>query len=178
MHKTTAAGLIPAVFLSAAAASAADTVTAAPSHAGFGWFASLAGSCWRGEYPGGGGDIQCYEWQYGRYLRGTIEIDAKGKDGATVKLAGDSVYDWDGKAGRIRYSNWADAGSLQHGEAYYEGELLRFPVVKSADEEPRARTTWRRIDADTFEVTRERLDGGAWAAEIRVTYRRSARGPG
>ncbi|HEU5467815.1 MAG TPA: hypothetical protein VFU77_00790 [Steroidobacteraceae bacterium] len=177
MRKTTAAGLFPAAILLAAAAGAAETVAAAVSHERFGWFASLAGSCWRGTYPGGGGDIQCYEWQYGRYLRGTIEIDTKGKEGAEVKLAGDSVYDWDGKAGRIRYSNWADAGSLQHGEAYYEGELLRFPVVKSADEEPRARSTWRRIDADTFEVTRERLEGGAWTAELSVTYRRSARGP-
>jgi hypothetical protein len=158
--------------LLAAAAGATEPAPAPVQDARFGWFAMLAGSCWHGEYPDGGRDTQCYEWQYGRYLRGTIEIAAKGKDGAPLKLEGDSVFDWDGNTGRIRYSNWADAGSLQHGEAYYEGELLRFSIVKSRDEEPRARTTWRRIDADSFEVRRERRDGDAWVAEVTVTYRR------
>lgn len=172
MRKLKAGGGVLATVLLAAAAGAAEPAIEAAPPAGFGWFATLAGSCWSGEYPGGGGDTQCYEWQYGRYLRGTIEISANGGDGTPRKLAGDSVFDWDASANRIRYSNWSDAGSLQHGEAYYEGEFLRFPDVKSRDEEPRARSSWRRIDADSFEVTRERRDGDAWAAEFAVTYRR------
>ena len=178
MRKANAAGLIPATAFLAAAAIAAEPPAAAEAPAaadpksGFGWLAMVAGSCWHGEYPKGGGDTQCYEWQYGRYLRGTIEIEMAGKDGAPSKLAGDSVFDWDAKSGRIRYSNWADIGSLQHGEAYYENGVLRFPDVKSRDEEPRTRSSWRRIDADAFEVTRERRDGAAWVAEFSVTYRR------
>lgn len=175
MRKPTAAGLLPATVLlaiTAAAAAAAESPAGAAPPAGFGWFGSLAGSCWVGEYQAGGGDTQCYEWQYGRYLRGTIEIDMKSGAGAPQKLTGDSVFDWDAKSGRIRYSNWSDAGSLQHGEAYYEGDLLLFPDVKSRDEEPRTRSSWRRIDADTFEVTRERRNGDAWTAEFSVTYRR------
>jgi len=89
-------------------------------------------------------------------------------------LAGDSVFEWDAANARIRYSNWADMGTLQHGEAAYDGDLLRFPDVKSQDEEPRTRSTWRRIDADSFEVTRERREGDAWQALFSVTYRRAA----
>ena len=172
MRKLRAAGLLPAILMTAAAAGAADQAPVAAAADLFGWFAALAGSCWRGEYPNGGGDTQCYEWQYDRYLRGTIEITMQGQNGAPGKLDGDSVFDWDEKTKRIRYSNWANVGRLQHGEAYYEGELLRFPDVRSRDEKPRTRSSWRRIDADSFEVTREKRDGAAWTAEFRVIYRR------
>jgi hypothetical protein len=173
MRKITRAGLLPGLLL-AAAAHAANPPAATDSAAALGWFGTLAGSCWRGEYAGGGGDTQCYGLQYGRYLRGTIAIEAPGKDGQPFTLTGDSVYEWDAKAGRIRYSNWADLGSLQHGEAYYDGELLRFPDVRSRDEEPRTRSSWRRIDADSFEVTRERREGEEWKPLFSVTYRRVA----
>jgi hypothetical protein len=158
----------------AAATVAADPAPATPADAAFGWLGTLAGSCWRGEYATGGGDTQCYTLQYGRYLRGTIAIESVGKDGKPFRLAGDSVFEWDAASARIRYSNWADLGNLQHGEAFYDGELLRFPDVKSRDEEPRTRSTWRRIDADSFEVTRERREGDAWQALFSVTYRRAA----
>jgi hypothetical protein len=168
---------IPARWLTvlslAASVATADAPEAATSGA-FGWFGSLAGSCWRGEYTSGGGDTQCYTWQYGRYLRGTIAIESKKADGVSFRLAGDSVFEWDAANQRIRYSNWADTGNLVHGEAFYDGEQLRFPDVKSKDEEPRTRASWRRIDADSFEVTRERRDGDAWQALFSVTYRRAA----
>jgi hypothetical protein len=61
--------------------------------------------------------------------------------GAPFRLAGDSVFDFDAKSGRIRYANWADAGSLQQGEAYYDGGRLHFPDVKSRDEEPTTRSS-------------------------------------
>lgn len=141
---------------------------------GFGWLGTLAGHCWRAEYASGGGDTQCYSWQYGRYLRGTIAIEANRQDQAPFKLAGDSVSEVDAKTGRIRYASWSDTGNLSLAEAYYDGELLHFPDVKSRDEEPRARSTWRRIDADSFAVTRENRDGEEWKPGFRVTYRRVA----
>jgi hypothetical protein len=58
--------------------------------------------------------------------------------------------------------------------AFYDGEQLRLTDVKSRDAEPRTRASWRRMDADSFEVTRERLDGDAWQALLSVTYRRAA----
>jgi hypothetical protein len=167
MRKPIAAVLLTALVVGASAEPAGPP----PGTQAFGWFATLAGRCWRGEYPAGGGDTQCYEWQYGRYLRGTISITATGKDGAPLAISGDSVFDWDAKSGRIRYSNWSTTGSLQHGEAYYEGEILRFPDVRSRDEEPLTRSSWRRIDDDHFEVTRERREGERWVAEYGVTYR-------
>jgi hypothetical protein len=170
MRKIGVAGLASGWLLAAVAAAAEPPAPAAD----FGWFGTLAGHCWRGDYTGGGGDTQCYAWQYGRYLRGTIAIEAPGKDGAPFRLAGDSVFDVDPQSGRIRYSNWADVGSLQHGEAYYDGERLHFPDVKSRDEEPVTRSTWRRIDADSFEVTRERREGEEWKPLFSVTYRRVA----
>jgi hypothetical protein len=52
--------------------------------------------------------------------------------------------------------------------------------VKSKDEEPTTRSTWQRIDADSFEVTRERREGEEWKPLFSVTYRRvaSAASPG
>jgi hypothetical protein len=76
-------------------------------------------------------------------------------------------------AARSRSRRRADIGSLQHGEACYEGELLRLPEVKSRDEEPRTRSTWRRIDADAFEVTRERREDEQWKTLLSVVYRRA-----
>ena len=168
MRKPIAARLLPLLLLGAAAAGASPPSEADPA---FGWFRMVAGKCWRGEYPDGGGDTQCYEWQYGRYLRGTISITLAGKDGSPLAISGDSVFDWNAKAGRIRYSNWSTSGNLQHGEAYYEDGILRFPDVRSRDEEPRTRSSWRRIDEGSFEVTRERREGDAWVAEFTVTYR-------
>jgi hypothetical protein len=174
MRKIRVAGLASGWLLAAVAAGG----DAPPGGVDFGWFGTLAGHCWRGEYATGGGDTQCYAWQYGRYLRGTIAIETPGKDGAPFRLSGDSVFDVDAKSGRLRYSNWSDAGSLQHGEAYYDGDLLHFPDVKSRDEEPRTRATWRRIDADAFEVTRERREGEEWKPLFSVTYRRVAAAAG
>ncbi|HKX99337.1 MAG TPA: hypothetical protein VJL86_06440 [Steroidobacteraceae bacterium] len=166
MRKPITALLVASALGAAFAAGSAQPGTTSE----FGWFSMVAGKCWRGEYPNGGGDTQCYEWQYGRYLRGTISITLPGKDGAPLAISGDSVFDWDAKSGRIRYSNWSTSGSLQHGEAYYEDGVLRFPDVRSRDEEPRTRSSWRRIDDGRFEVTRERREGDSWVAEFSVTY--------
>jgi hypothetical protein len=170
MRNRFSAFLLSSLLAAASAAGASEEAGAQAER--FGWFAELAGHCWRGEYAGGGGDVQCYEWQYGRYLRGTIAIDAPGPDGKRLELSGDSVFDWDEETGRIRYANWSDAGQLQHGEAYYEGEALLFPDVRSRDEEPRTRSRWVRLGDDAFEVTREKREGDAWVAVLTVRYRR------
>jgi hypothetical protein len=50
-----------------------------------------------------------------------------------------------------------------------------FPVPSRADPATVAyRTVWRRLDADSFEVRRERPKGDAWATELTVVYRRTA----
>jgi hypothetical protein len=53
----------------------AEAVPSAPVGplAGFGWFAELAGSCWKGEHPDGKtSDTQCSLAQYERLRRGSI----------------------------------------------------------------------------------------------------------
>jgi hypothetical protein len=140
----------------------------------FGWFADMAGSCWTGRYPDGKTtDTQCYSIQYGRLLRGTIRLQGT-QGGETVSaFEGDSVYAWEPKAGKIRYSFWANDGTYGTAEAYLDGDTIVFPVSDPEDTtRVIARSVWRRIDADSFTVTRERMMDGVWTEQLKVTYRR------
>lgn len=169
---------IPFLALAASLVTAISAAADSTARPAFGWLASLAGACWNGSYPDGKTrDTQCYGWQYDRYLRGTIEIYGTKPDGSAWSLTGDSVFQWLGQDGRIRYANWADTGDLRQSEAWFDGDLLVFPDVKSRDEEPVTRSVWRKIDADSFEVTRERRGAAGWSPEMTVTYRRSRVAP-
>lgn len=139
--------------------------------AAFGWLRDLVGACWKGERPDGSAtDTQCYETQFGRFLRGTIEIHA----GATGKLSGDSVWGWDSKRQRIVLTTWASTGPISASEAYFEGEVVRFPVPRrEGSTAPESRRSWRRIDADSFSVHVERNEGGEWRESQRIIYRRT-----
>jgi hypothetical protein len=153
-------------------ASATALAQTAPNPlAAAGWFASLAGACWRGEHPTGkSSDTQCYETQYGRYIRGTIKVQ---DDKGTLLTEGDSVFAPDPKLGRIVYSQWASNGSYGTGEMRIDGPVLRFQHRQPEGAESRIRFTWSRLDADSFRVSRERrLDDGAWKEEFGVVYRR------
>jgi hypothetical protein len=79
----------------------------------------------------------------------------------------------DAKAKRIDYTFWANDGTYGTATAYFEGDSIihvsaRPPGSKAAE----MRSVWRRIDADTFEVTREKKHGEAWEPVFSVTYRR------
>jgi hypothetical protein len=66
--------------LSPAQAPAADPL------AFLGWMKDLAGACWEGrDAQGRLTDRQCYELQFGRFLRGTIEIGAVSLSEAVVE---------------------------------------------------------------------------------------------
>jgi hypothetical protein len=140
----------------------------------FGWFADMAGSCWTGRYPDGKTtDTQCYSTQYGRMLRGTIKLHGMHAGQSVSNFEGDSVYAWDAKSGKIRYSFWASDGTYGTAEAYLDGDTIVFPVSDPKDAmRVIARSVWRRIDADNFSVTRERLTDGAWQEQFKVTYTR------
>ena len=155
--------------------------TAAPAAPldGFGWFASLVGSCWAGSFPDGRTrHTQCYTSQYDRFLRGTAQL-ATEQDGATKEqFAGDSVFARDEATSRIVYYIWGSNGSHGRHEAFYEGEELVFPVQRKDDPAATAyRSVWRRIDADTFEVRREVPEGAGWKTELTVVYRRAGAAP-
>ena len=152
-----------------AAASAAQ----APAPAQFGWFGELAGSCWQGDHPGGAmRDRQCYSTQFGRFLRGTIELSAQQAEGAGAHK-GDSVFAWDPARERLLFYFWGSDG--QHGvsEGYYEGGDLVFPAAPaSAGQAPGRRTVWRRIDEDSYRVTVQTAADGNWSDRLQVVYRR------
>jgi hypothetical protein len=139
---------------------------AEPPVAGLGWLRDLAGHCWRGEQADGApADTQCYELQYGRHLRGTIEV--AGSAGEAPKLRGDSVWSWDAAKQRITVVTWSSSAPVGVIEAAMDGDLVRFTFG------PNARSWWQRTGPDSFTVVRERRDGDGWREERRVNYRRT-----
>ena len=163
------AGLLAALGICLAQAQAPPTNDAP---AGFGWFAELAGSCWRGEHPGNvGSDTQCYTLQYGRVIRGTIEVTSRGPGGAE-SFRGDSAFAAEPARKRVVYSQWGSDGVLGSGEFAFEGESLVF-VNRPPDGAPATvRSVWRRTGADGYKVTRERKDDTGWKPVFDVEYRR------
>lgn len=173
----TAASVVLAIALVASAGAGTAVAQSSPAPpeapAGFGWLRQLAGSCWRGEYANSGtADRQCYEWQYGRLLRGTIELTGAQGDGTATTLRGDSVWAWSTARNRIELATWANNGTLTTGVAQFDGELLRVTMGASEGAAPTLRTTWQRLDADAFLVRRERRDGDAWRETLVVRYTR------
>jgi hypothetical protein len=160
--------MLMALVVAVAAPSAAQS---ADELAPFGWLRELVGACWKGERPDGtAADTQCYETQFGRFLRGSIEVHT----GETGKLRGDSVWGWDAKRQRIVLTTWASTGPLVASEAYFEGEVVRFPVPRrEGSTAPESRRSWRRIDATSFSVHVERNEAGEWREMQQVTYRRT-----
>ena len=73
------------------------------------------------------------------------------------------------------YYIWGSDGSYRQLEARYEGAELQFPVPsRSEPQKVLVRSVWRRVDASSFEVRRERLTASEWKPELTVTYRREA----
>ena len=138
----------------------------------FGWFADLAGSCWRGEPRSDGrSDEQCYSGQFGKFMRGSIRF----YQGERLTGEGDSVFSFDPNAHVIVYTQWASNGSFGFGEATLEdGELVFHNRLPDGGEAP-ARSVWRRAATpDKFVVSRQRRDDrGAWNEEAAVTYTRT-----
>jgi hypothetical protein len=132
----------------------------------FGWLRQLVGACWQGRTADGTPtDTQCYELQYGKFLRGTIAIPSAG-------LLGDSVWAWDEAGKRITLTAWSSSGAITNGEAYFEGDAVVFPVQRRDGAKPTSRTRWQRIDADSFQVTRQRRAEADWADVAAFTYQR------
>ena len=76
-----------------------------------GWMKDLAGACWQGTDAAGKPiDRQCYELQFGRFLRGTIEMGAA--EGRPPAFRGDSLFHREPKTGRIAIVLWASNGSV------------------------------------------------------------------
>jgi hypothetical protein len=155
--------------LLAACASAPKSLPHAETVVAFGWFGDLAGACWTGTAADGTTlDTQCYQWQFGRFLRGSIGIHGPHGNEPAGQFEGDSVFAWDKKANRIVYWFWGSDGNSGDAHAYYEGEWLYFPVPGQKS----VRRAWKRLDADSFQVVREEKKGKSWEQTLAVVYRR------
>ncbi|HYC36784.1 MAG TPA: hypothetical protein VEC19_10200 [Usitatibacter sp.] len=145
-----------------------------PNLANFGWFAELRGACWRGEHPDRKTtDTQCYSTQYDRLLRGTIKVTIEREGGVPNSFEGDSVYAFDPARKVVVFTQWGSNGSYGTGQMVVEGQALRFTNRLPDGSESRTRSVWRRVDADTYRVTRERREGDGWKASFEVEYRRA-----
>jgi hypothetical protein len=142
---------------------------------GFDWFGELAGSCWVGVFPDGVTEhTHCYSTQFGRFIRGTAALAELEEGKREVRFEGDSVFAWDESSRRIAYFIWGSDGSYRELEAEFVGDELHFPVPRRDDAaQILYRSVWRRIDADTFEVRRERPEAGGWTTELTVVYHRA-----
>jgi hypothetical protein len=153
----------------------AGSAHAADALPGFGWFADMADACWVGAFPDGKTEhSQCYSTQFGKFLRGTAALHVRQESESQLVFEGDSLFAWDEGRKRIVYYIWGSDGSHRQLEAEYLGDELAFPVPDKNDATKVAyRSVWRRIDADTFEVRRERPGGDGWTSELKVVYRRA-----
>jgi hypothetical protein len=139
----------------------------------FGWFAELAGACWTGSLDGKPTDTQCYEVELGRFIKGTITIGAGGeRAGQAPAFRGAAIFAWNATANRIDYWQWASDGSYRMADATIENGRLHFPMPRRDATAAAERTTWTRVDRDSFIVVRERQAGSSWTPVLTVTYRR------
>jgi|KBSMisStandDraft_5_1062788.scaffolds.fasta_scaffold97175_2 hypothetical protein len=137
--------------------------------ASYGWFGELAGSCWKSVRAEGRTDVQCYEKQFNKFVRGSIKFYQNDK----LTGEGDSVFAYDPNAKLIVYSQWVNNGSMGFGQAtLVNGELIFQNHMPDGQDAP-ARSVWRKVDADNFRVSRQRRsDQGAWTEETGFTYTR------
>jgi hypothetical protein len=135
----------------------------------FGWFAGLAGSCWKSSRPEERSDLSATR---------TSSTASSGARSSSTKARrspdeGDSVFAYDANARLIIYSQWSSNGSIGFGQAtLVNGELIFQNHTPDNAESP-TRSVWRKVDADSFKVSRQRRsDQGAWAEESAITYSR------
>ena len=150
-----------------------------------GWLPELAGSCWSGLLPDGKTrDTQCYEVRLGHFLFGRIQIrEETPAPGAAAQpgpkpphpggFEGEGFLAWDAKKERIVFSFWSSDGNFGQSEALVDGALIHFPhTARPGSTAPEQRSTWRRLDADSFKVSRESRADDGWKEMWSVVYAR------
>ena len=129
----------------------------------------LVGHCWRGEMKGGAGaDTPCFERVFdGQHVRDRHEVTGSGKD-----YRGETLYSWDGAAGRVAYVYWNSLGGVSRGTMVPKAETLDFgdETYKGADgREMKISTIWRRIDDRSYEAVTTSAANPAGERIIRFT---------
>jgi hypothetical protein len=157
-----ASGQVPAAVQSAASAN-----PLAP----FGWFADLAGACWKGEYPDKvSSDTQCYLAQYDSSF--AARPRAVTQAGSPDQLRGRCGVRVGREARPRALYPVGFGGHLRRGEITTEGEALVFHNILSDGTESDVRSVWRRAGPDGFRVVRERKGDEGWKEFLAVDYKR------
>lgn len=155
-----------------------------PGLQALGWLPELADSCWSGLLPDGKTrDTQCYEVRLGHFLFGRIQIREEAPSAGAATQAGakpphpggfegEGLLAWDAKRQRIVFSFWSSDGNFGQSEARVDGALVHFPHTRPGSTAPEQRSTWRRLDADSFKVSRESRAGDGWTEMWSVVYQR------
>lgn len=175
--------IVSALVLLAARATAEEPAQAPDPLAGFGWLRELAGSCWTTVLPGGQlRDTQCYELRFGRFLAGSIRLEAvtsgPGAAPPAAKLPHAAGFGGENVCraepdGRVACFNWGSDGTFAPGEYLPDGELFRYPLSrKPGSTAPEQRMTWKKLGPGSFRVAREKKEGEAWTESFHVVYTR------
>jgi hypothetical protein len=112
----------------------------------------LVGHCWRGEMKGGAEqDIHCFEPVFeGQHIRDRHEVT-----GAAAPYRGETLYSWNGAAGRIDYVYWNSIGGVSRGSMVAKPGLFDFgdDLYRSPDgREIRYSTIWRKTSERGYEA--------------------------
>jgi hypothetical protein len=143
-------------------------------------FAFLAGSCWKGTFPGRTvTDEHCFEWVFGpkKFLR-----DRHVVRGDSVPYSGETIYAWD--AGRKELVFWyiSSAGFYSTGSAGKESDAILFAdTIKAEGGDRTLRTTWRQAGADAYDIRVEERTASAtkelWSMHMQRSGKAAASSP-
>jgi hypothetical protein len=111
----------------------------------------LVGHCWTAEFPNRPGerDTQCFEPVFeGQHVRSRHKVS-----GASKPYEGETLFSYDGK--QVTFTYWNSLGGVSTGSMRPDGGTLKFGDESYTGPDGRKltfSTTWRRIDADTYEA--------------------------
>ena len=110
----------------------------------------LIGHCWRGPMANGRHDTHCFEPVFdGQHIRDRHEVAG----GAKI-YRGETIYSWDGGAGRVAFVYWNSLGGVSRGTMVPRPGALDFgnETYKGPDGRTITMSTvWRLVDARTYE---------------------------
>jgi hypothetical protein len=127
--------------------------------------AFLAGSCWKGTFPGGTvTDEHCFQWKYGTHFLEDHHVVR----GEAEPYEGETTYAWDAQQKRIVFWYVALPGFYTQGSVTPSGQTLSFTeTIVAAGDAPELKTTWTRNGPDAFTVRTVAVTAGV-EREVRV----------
>jgi hypothetical protein len=127
--------------------------------------AFLAGSCWKGTFPGGTvTDEHCYEWMYGTHFLKDRHVVR----GEAQPYEGETTFAWNAQKNQIVFWYAALPGFYTEGTVRTSGQTLSFTEeVITAGAAPELKTTWTRNGSDSYTVRTVAVTNGA-EREVRV----------